>query len=244
MKRIFLILLVLCGAPFLPSADGGLVVTFGPIADLGAPLPAADADAAFGPFAPGATVTLPVLAHLTAGSPDLFIDTITLPIDFLGDGYNVTGGPPPGTTTGDVGGIFEDITFVAGAFATNDFSVNSVNFPAAGNTFDFGMTLTGTTVTVTDNLLLPTKLFDLVFTVAATAPNGVFDIIYNPTGNTLSTTAFELSGSPIATTIAFDNGQIEVMGAAVPEPSTFGLMAMGCIGFGWHRRRKARQATV
>jgi len=232
------LLVSMCASP----VQAELIVTFGPIADLGTPLPSADNDTAFGVFAPGDTVTLPVLAHLSAGSADVDLDNISIPIDFFGDGFEVINPSGPNNNmTGDPGdgNVFRNVSFSAGDFATNLFNVNPVPFVLPGNTFDFGISLSGTTVTVTDDLLNPVTLFNLVFDVAPMAPTGIYDVIRNATGNSSSNTVFS-NGSVPFTDFTFDNGQIEVLNsAAVPEPGTFALMALGLFGYGWQKRRKA-----
>lgn len=46
--------------------------------------------------------------------------------------------------------------------------------------------------------------------------------------------------SPVSTTIAGANLSIPAQTSAVPEPGTFGLLALGCVAGGWYRRRRGQ----
>lgn len=74
--------------------------------------------------------------------------------------------------------------------------------------------------------------------------------VNRPLGSTLNVTLTPVASfqeaiavgvfSPVSATIAGANLSIPAQTSAVPEPCTFGLLALGCVAGGWYRRRRVQ----
>jgi hypothetical protein len=229
MNKLLTTLVVLTAAMGLKSADAGLVLSFGTAVDAGTN--------AVGPFSPTDSIKIPVFASLEVGDANRPLSAFGIGIDFAQNtgflnGNDFVGAPDLAP--------YENFTFSNG-LPTG--AISSATNAAPFLPFDLLVSLNSATETLTGGAT-PTQvtLFDIEFDITAGAASGIYQIGFDSV-NAFGSTNFT---GFLATELNLNAvGTFEIVGAAaVPEPSTFGLMAMGCIGFGWHRRRKARQANV
>ncbi len=178
----------------------------------------------------GATISSSTPGSFTWGSPAGFIGTnqyaaINAPWETTisgasgaGAAWNGTYSFVPNGTTPNIGVYWDDVGDVFGAIAmtpTGDL-FGSSRWTNGTNTFDFELYSGG-------NGLPPADGTALDFS-ALTFELGNFAYVSGPAPPTFSPNG---TASASAT-------------AAVPEPSTFALLGLGCCGFGLRRRRQAQ----
>ena len=155
-----------------------------------------------------------VSVGIVASGPTTGLLGADIPLDFGGDGL----GLPTGLTFDSFSTPFALPTLGGG--------------PPSEDAFVGGANIDGTSVT------LPSEIITLNFTVASdVAPGTVFDIEFlDPTFSGLnSISVTDTSFTSFAPTTI--NGSITIEGAAVPEPSSFVLVAFGLGGLALRRRR-------
>ena len=175
-------------------------------------------ESATAPFTAGDTISIPVTARETGLTPNP-LTVYSLVIDVGGDGYGFPGSP-------DYFSSFVTSSAVGG-------SLTQTPNPDATLPFDFIIGWNGSVVVSSNPLDPPTTLFNLEFD--SSTSNGLYDIDF-ASGSTAALLTSFTSNSTVITDVQLNNGQFQI--AAIPEPSSATVLALGVIGLLARRKRK------